>query len=52
VVPHGDTEAGDTHGSVATPPRRAPVIDRKLRDLHDAGSARTGGLCRRFRRRP
>jgi hypothetical protein len=30
----------------------APVIDRKLRDLRDAGSARTGGLCRRFRRRP
>ena len=32
--------------------RAAPVIDRKLRDLQDAGSARTGGLCRRFRRRP
>ena len=30
----------------------APVIDRKLTDLRDAGSARTGGLCRRFRRRP
>jgi len=30
----------------------APVIDRKLRDLRNAGSAPPGGSCRRFRRRP
>jgi hypothetical protein len=30
----------------------APVIDRKLRDLRNVGSARPGGSCRRFRRRP
>ena len=48
--------AASTPVTAASPPAcvglPAPVIDRKLRDLQDAGSARTGGLCRRFKRRP